>query len=298
MTKLTVTGSNGQLGWELSRRAKFFGFDIIPLDLPGFDITDTAAVMDTVKTSDADLVINAAAYTAVDKAESEPGPAFAVNRDGAANLATACEQNHIPLIHISTDYVFDGTRNRPYEETDPVSPIGVYGTSKAEGEAGIRNILTEHIIVRTSWLYGIHGSNFVKTMLRLGQEREEIRVVNDQFGCPTSAADLADAVLKISKRIISGPTPEWGTYHFCGSGETTWFAFARKIFELAGPRCDLKLRMLTPITTDQYPTPAKRPMYSVLNCQKIKQLFDITPLPWETSLSHMIDELFRITGNR
>jgi len=291
MKKLIVTGANGQLGWELRRQAVLCGFEIIPLDLPDFDITDVSAVKDTVVKSGARLVINAAAYTAVDRAESESDLAYAVNRDGAANLAEACSQANIPLIHISTDYVFDGTKGSAYAETDSISPIAVYGKSKAEGEAAIRKKLSAHVILRTAWLYGIHGNNFVKTMLRLGQEREEINVVNDQYGCPTYAADLAQTVLTIAERIFSGRPVAWGTWHYCSSGETTWYEFAKKIFELAGSRCPLKLRTLRPVTTKEYPTLARRPAYSVLDCTQIREKLGIAPQPWEESLTRMLDEL-------
>jgi len=291
MKKLIVTGANGQLGRELRRKAVPCVFDVISLDLPDFDITDVSAVKDMVAKSGARLVVNAAAYTAVDRAESESDLAYAVNCNGAANLAEACSQANIPLIHISTDYVFDGTKGSAYVETDSISPIGVYGKSKADGEAEIRKILPVHVILRTAWLYGIHGNNFVKTLLRLGQEREEIKVVNDQFGCPTHAEDLAQAVLTIAERILSGRHVAWGTWHYCGSGQTTWYEFAKKIFELAGSRHPLKVRNLIPVTTKEYPTPARRPAYSVLDCTQIRKKFGIAPPPWEESLARMLDEL-------
>jgi dTDP-4-dehydrorhamnose reductase len=230
---ILVIGSNGQLGWELCTRGGQRGFDIIDLDLPAFDITDPDAVKEEVSQSGVSLIINAAAYTAVDKAESEPEHAFAANRDGPAHLADSCNEIRIPLIHISTDYVFGGSKKDAYRETDPVSPLGVYGKSKAAGEMKVRDRLKEHIIIRTAWLYGIHGHNFVKTMLRLGRERERVQVVADQYGCPTNAADLADAILAIIAQLNETDDVPWGTYHYCGTGVTTWYGFAEKIFELA-----------------------------------------------------------------
>jgi dTDP-4-dehydrorhamnose reductase len=290
--KLLITGSKGQLGWELCKQAKEQGLSLIPLDLPDFDITDQTAVFSAVTRSHADIVINAAAYTAVDKAESEPELAFAVNRDGPSYLAPACAGVHIPLIHISTDYVFDGKKTGPYLETDPVAPIGVYGKSKAEGEVDVRRQLKEHIILRTSWLCGIHGNNFVKTMLRLGKEREELRVVDDQHGCPTFAADLAEAILIIAGQVDEQKETAWGTYHYCGAGSTTWFGFASKIFEIAKNHDTLKLKRIMPITTSEYPTPAKRPTNSVLDCTLLTQKFNILQYPWEESLTRMLNLLF------
>jgi len=290
--QLLVIGSNGQLGWELCRQGKERGLDLIPLDLPEFDITNKSAVFGTVTRSPADLVINAAAYTAVDKAESEPELAFAVNRDGPSYLASACAEVHIPLIHVSTDYVFDGKKAGPYLETDPVAPIGVYGKSKAEGEAEVRRNLKEHIIIRTSWLCGVHGNNFVKTMLCLGREREELRVVDDQHGCPTFAADLAEVILTIVSLIERGEDISWGTYHYCGAGSTTWFGFASKIFEIAKDYDSLKLKKVIPITTSEYPTPAKRPANSIMDCSLFERNFGLIPKPWDESLSRMINNYY------
>ena len=296
--QLLVIGSNGQLGWELCRQAKERGFDLVPLDLPEFDITKQDAVYSAVSQSNAYIVINAAAYTAVDKAESEPELAFAVNRDGPSYLASACAEVHIPLLHVSTDYVFDGKKTGPYLETDPVAPIGVYGKSKAEGEVEVRRKLKEHIILRTSWLCGVHGNNFVKTMLRLGREREELRVVDDQHGCPTFAADLAEAILTIVSIIEKADNIFWGTYHYCGGGSTTWFGFASKIFEIAKTYDTLKLKKVIPITTSEYPTPANRPANSVLDCSLLKQEFNISSPLWEQSLVRMITEYYLISNTR
>ena len=286
--KVLAVGSNGQLGRELCRRGEKEGIDMVALDLPEFDITDFFTVKEKVSQAGISLVINAAAYTAVDQAESEPELAFAVNRDGPAYLASFCAEIGIPLVHISTDYVFDGRKKGPYLETDPASPLGVYGKSKAEGEMEVRGHLQEHIVLRTAWLYGIDGQNFVKTMLRLGKEKEMLRVVADQYGCPTYAADLAEAILEIAAQIGEGCDINWGTYHYCGKGVTTWHGFAEKIFDLAKKHDSLKVKKVVPITTDEYPTPAKRPANSALDCCLITKHFDINPRPWQEGLDDMI----------
>jgi len=242
------------------------------------------------------LLINAAAYTNVDKAESEPALAFAVNRDGPDNLAGACAKANLPFIHISTDYVFDGQKKSPYIETDQISPLGVYGKSKEQGEKMVRSRTEKHIILRTSWLYGMHGNNFVKTMLRLGREKMAIRVVSDQYGCPTSAADLAEAVLTIADLIISAPginsKINWGTYHYCGQGITTWHEFAEAVFDIAGRHDAMKVEKIEPIKTVDYPTPAKRPFFSALDCSLIEKSFGIKTKPWQESLKVAIDRIF------
>jgi dTDP-4-dehydrorhamnose reductase len=296
--KLLITGSNGQLGWELCRQGGKRGFSIVPLDIPEFDITDQASVRSAVSMADPDLVINAAAYTAVDKAESEQEAAFSVNRDGPYYLAGACAEKDIPLIHISTDYVFDGCKDGSYCEMDEISPIGIYGKSKAEGEEKIRCNLKEHIIIRTSWLYGVHGNNFVKTMLNLGREREEIRVVADQFGCPTFAADLAGTILEIASKIDKGQNISWGTYHYSGTGSTTWFGFASKIFEIAKGYESLKIKKVIPIQTSEYPTAATRPLNSVMDCSLLMRNFNVSQPFWEDSLASMLDRLYSETIER
>jgi len=290
--KILVTGSNGQLGWEICRQGKERGILTIPLDIPEFDITDNVAIERAVLKSDADLVVNCSAYTAVDKAESEQAAAFSVNSEGPSLLAAACNQKGIPLIHISTDYVFDGCKEGPYCEIDQVSPIGVYGKSKAEGEENVRRNLKEHIIFRTSWLYGVHGQNFVKTMLKLGKEREEIRVVADQYGCPTFAADLAKIILDISSRMGEYSHVIWGTYHCCGNGTTTWFHFASKIFEIAKGYDTFKVRDIIPIKTSEYPTAATRPVNSVMDCSLMCREFNIVTPLWERSLEIMLGRYY------
>jgi len=287
--KVLVIGSNGQLGWELYRKGEEQGFDMVGLDLPEIDITDPRAVKNEVSQADVSLIINAAAYTAVDQAESEPELAFAVNRDGSACLASSCAEVGIPLIHISTDYVFDGSKKGPYFEKDPVSPLGVYGRSKAAGETEVRDHLQKHIILRTAWLYGIHGQSFVKTMLRLGREKEVLKVAADQYGCPTYAADLAEAILAIAAQIGEELNISWGTYHYCGRGVTTWHGLAEKIFDLAKQYDSFMVKKVVPITTEEYPTPAKRPANSVLDCSLITRHFGISSRPWKESLARMIN---------
>lgn len=238
-------------------------------------------------------MINCAAYTAVDKAESEPDIAFKVNRDGSANLAIACNKLNIPLLHISTDFVFNGNSKHPYSENDLADPLGTYGRSKWEGEQAIRLHHSKHIIIRTAWLFSIHGNNLMKTMLRLAHEREEISVVHDQFGCPTWTGDLADALVTIVLKLKNKEKfNHWGTYHFCGAGHTTWYGFTCAIVDETLKYESLKLRTITPITTEQYPTPAQRPAWSVLNTEKITSVFGIDPLPWKKALSEVIKMLY------
>jgi len=286
---ILVVGANGQLGWELCRQGKRPPKDVVGCDLPEVDITDPAVIERAVKSVKASVVINAAAYTAVDRAESEPDLAFAVNRDGPAVLATLCQKVGIPLIHISTDYVFDGEKGSPYLETDPVSPLGVYGKSKAAGEEEIRARLEQHVIVRTSWLYGIHGNNFVKTILRLAREKETLSVVADQFGSPTNAADLAGALLDIAGRLSLGGQGKWGTYHYCNEGVTTWYGFAEEICGIAGKKENLTVRRVEPISTSQYPTPARRPCHSALDCSMLIKDYGIKQRAWEQSLMDMLE---------
>jgi dTDP-4-dehydrorhamnose reductase len=278
--KILVIGPSGQLGWELLLQAENLGLDVIGVSPSQLDITQPSHVENTFSNYLPSLVINAAAYTDVDRAESEEQLAFSVNRDGAANLARSCAKTGTPLVHISTDYVFNGNKKSPYDEKDPVSPLGVYGRSKEEGEQKIRSHLKQHIILRTSWLYGVHGHNFVKTMLKLGKENEILRVVADQYGSPTCAADLAVAVLVIGKYILNGSDIKWGTYHYCGQGVTSWYDFAEAIFEFARPYGSILLTRVEPTTTAQYPTKAKRPFFSALDCSLIQKHFGIKPKPW------------------
>ena len=289
--RILLTGANGQVGWELSNRSGQQGFEVLALDRSDLDITDPVSVRREINRSGVSLVVNAAGYTAVDEAESEPELAFAVNRDGPAYLASACEKAGIPLVHISTDYVFDGQKQGAYLETDPVSPLGVYGKSKAAGEVEVRKHLRKHLILRTSWVYGIRGHNFVQTMLRLGREREVIQVVADQHGCPTYAADLAETILRVAAHVFEGGQVHWGTYHYCGQGVTSWHGFAEAIFKLARKYIPLKVKQTEAVTTAEYPTAAQRPANSVLDCSLFRSHFGFAPKPWNESLATMLDQV-------
>jgi dTDP-4-dehydrorhamnose reductase len=245
-------------------------------------------IQEVLEKEDVSVVINLAAYNAVDRAEEEVEKAFAVNRDGAGNLAGACRRRGLALIHFSTDYVFDGRKKRPYVEDDSVAPLGVYGQSKAAGEAEIRKVLEEHIIVRTSWLYGIHGKNFLKTILGLAKEREVIRVVADQIGCPTATKDLAEVILTMI-RARQG-NQQWGTFHYSGFGETSWYGFAKEIVALAQRYASCRARV-EPIVSEDYPTLARRPKYSVLDCSRTEKEFAVRSRPWKDSLSETMAAL-------
>jgi dTDP-4-dehydrorhamnose reductase len=298
MFTIGIIGKNGQLGRELIRRSPGSELTVAAFGRDKCDIADADGVERTLQTNSLDLVVNAAAYTAVDQAEEDAARAYAVNAEGPGNLAAFCSRHGIPLIHISTDYVFDGKQTIPYRESDAVSPLGIYGESKARGEQNVREQLAAHIIIRTAWLYSAVGRNFVKTMLRLGREKTILKVVDDQYGCPTSAADLADAVWQIILRVRRNRQPCWGTYHFCNRGETTWFGFAQAVFTRARQYSaySLQVKQLMPITTADYPTPAKRPAFSVLNCDLIQKTFSIPIRPWQAALQDTLEDLFRLTS--
>ena len=289
--KILITGASGQLGQELIRQGRVSDFSIESLNRQELDISNEGQIAQVLPDVSPSIVINAAAYTDVDKAETEYDMAYAVNKDGPAYLARYCSDYGMALIHISTDYVFDGSKGRPYREIDPILPLGVYGQSKAQGEAVIRSRLKNHIIVRTSWLYSVYGNNFVKTILKLIQERPNLQVVSDQFGSPTSASDLAETLMIIVSKIATGGNVDWGTYHYCGKGITTWHGLAEKIIQLAQSYGTLPIKQLTPITTAEWPTPAKRPPYSALDCSRLKSQFGIALKPWQESLKHTIDRL-------
>lgn len=287
---ILVVGRHGQVAQALALR----GFDGIPhvaLGRDEIDLTDPGAVERAFAAHNPRLIVNAAAYTAVDKAESESDLAFAINSDGAAALAKLCAGAKIPLIHISTDYVFNGSKNAPYVEDDEIDPLNVYGVSKAEGERAIRGLLREHVILRTSWVCSSTGNNFVKTMLRLAASQSELRVVDDQLGAPTFAADIADAIGLISGRLLNGDAA-YGTYHLAGSGETTWCEFAREIFAQSAAY-GRKTPNVTAIPTCDYPTPAQRPLNSRLSCKKIKEVYGIVLPDWKVSLGQCLNELLQ-----
>jgi dTDP-4-dehydrorhamnose reductase len=289
--KIFVCGSKGQLGQAIIKACKIKQIPFAEADLPEIDITSPHSIETNVNQTQPSIIVNAAAYTQVDKAEKESELAFAINRDGSHNLAQICNKRGIPLIHISTDYVFDGENKTPYVETDPINPTGVYGLSKADGEIVIQKQLQQHIIVRTAWLYGLHGQNFIKTMLRLGREKTTLGVVNDQYGCPTCAEDLAQALIQIIQTINQNAEISWGTYHYCGQGITTWYEFATTLFDYVRDLIPLSIETVTPLTTAEYPTPAKRPAYSALDCRRIQEVFKITPRPWQESLKETVERI-------
>lgn len=287
-----ITGADGQLGRELIRQGHVFNIELWAFKRQELDITQPNQIDKIIGKASPSLVVNAAAYTNVDKAETEADLAFAVNKIAPGYLARCCAERNIALIHISSDYVFDGIKGKPYHETDPIAPLGIYGQSKAEGEVAIRSGLKNHIILRTSWLYSVYRSNFVKTMLDLGTKKKVIPVVNDQFGSPTSATDLAETVLTIAAKIGDAADLDWGTYHYCGNGITSWHGLATEVLKLASSYVRLQTKRVDAITTAEYPTLAKRPPYSALDCSRIKKVFGIEPKPWQQSLKHTIDRIF------
>ena len=256
---ILIFGASGQLGHELIRQSQLSQRPVHAPTRNQFDITQISEVEAAFAKFCPSIVINAAAYTDVDGAESETERAFGINKTGAENLARSCVRLQIPLVHVSTDYVFDGSKGTPYVETDPITPLGVYGRSKAKGENKIRATLPEHLIVRTSWLYSAFGGNFVTTMLALGRKKKELDGVADQFGSPTSATDLAEVLLFLASQVLTRSEIPWGTYHYCGEGVTTWYEFANSIFKIAGRHECLQLTRVNPITTGEFPTAAQRP---------------------------------------
>jgi dTDP-4-dehydrorhamnose reductase len=284
--KLLVFGGRGQVGTELRRADLPPGMTLTALDRAELDIADRTAIRAAVRRERPDLVVNAAAYTAVDKAESEAEAAFAINATAPGEIAVACAEAGIRLIHISTDYVYDGSKTGPYVESDPINPLGVYGRSKAAGDAAVAAALAEHVILRTAWVYSAHGGNFVKTMLRLASERPSLRVVADQHGSPTAATDIAAAIVAIAAKIGAGEG-RWGVFHFTGAGATTWHGFAEAIVALAGKTVPVEA-----ITTAEFPTLARRPANSVLDCAKIAAAYGVTARPWREALAEIVAELF------
>jgi dTDP-4-dehydrorhamnose reductase len=293
MTKrILVTGIHGQLGQELKQTLTPLG-EVIGVGRETMDLTQPNAIRQAIAQAKPDLIVNAAAYTAVDKAETEVELANTINAIAPAIMAQECRQIGATLLHVSTDYVFDGKKNTPYLEVDSPNPLSVYGKSKLAGEAAIAQACQSHIILRTAWVYGTYGkSNFVKTMLRLGKEREEIRVVADQVGSPTWAQDIAQVIAKLILHSDKTGEVTTGIYHFTNSGVASWYDFAIAIFEQARKLgFPLKIRQVVPITTAEYPTPAKRPAYSVLSGQKISAILGTHPPYWRDSLRQMLEQL-------
>ncbi len=285
--KVFVTGEQGQLARCL---AEVGGAHTLVFGArPQFELTRADDARAQVMAARPDIIINAAAYTAVDKAESEPDLAFAVNRDGARAMAEAARELDVPLIHISTDYVFSGDKTSAYDEDDATGPIGVYGASKLAGEDDIRAVTPKHVIMRTAWVYSAYGANFVKTMLRVGRDRPELRVVDDQIGNPTSAHDLAAAALGVADVLQKG-AGSFGTFHAAGYGEVSWCGFAKAIFDVAA-HDGVTVPRIVPITTADYPTPAKRPANSRLDCGKLHREFGIRLPAWQDSTKDCVRRL-------
>lgn len=289
MRDVLLTGGSGQVGTEIIRQAPA-ELNIVAPGRTQLDMADAEAIAALVASRPWAAVINCAAYTAVDKAETEIVAAWRANALGPAALARASAEANIPLIHVSTDYVFDGSKAGFYLETDPVAPIGVYGASKEGGEQAVRTANPRHVILRTAWVVSPHGSNFVKTMLRLAETRSELNVVDDQRGCPTSAADIAATVLAIAERMIEDADAPTGTYHFVNEGEATWCEFARAIFTAAQAR-GLVPPTVHPIPSSAYPTPARRPANSRLSTEKLRRDYAIAPRPWPAALAEIVAAL-------
>lgn len=283
--KVLITGAGGMTGSELVRQARERSWDVVPLTKADLDITDARAVEGIVGHERPDVIINAAAYTAVDAAESAAEAAMAVNAAGPENIARAAKTNGAQVLHISTDYVFDGESAEPYEPDDRPAPINVYGESKLAGEMALRESCPEHVIIRTSWVYSHEGKNFVRTMLQAAEEKREIRVVMDQHGCPTSSQDLARALLCAANLMVRSFVV--GTYHFCNAGSTTWFDFANAIFEMR----DCPPPRVVPITTADFPTAARRPRRSVLNTNSFQLAFGVEPRPWRDALKGTMERI-------
>ncbi len=290
MKEILVTGGNGQLGTELKRYPWPGGWTVTAIDIDELDLRDTAAISTMVASRPWAAVISAGAYTAVDKAESDIVTAWAVNAMAPAAFAEACAMAAIPIVQVSTDYVFDGSREGAWDVTDPVAPLGVYGASKLGGELAVRTSGARYAIVRTAWVVSAHGNNFIKTMLRVGATNPTLRVVDDQQGSPTSAADLATALATITMRLVEDPAAPTGTYHFSNAGAVTWAGFAREIFAQSAVRGGASADV-EGIPTSEYPTPATRPANSLLNHEAIKRDYAIHPPAWQTALGNILDEL-------
>lgn len=288
MKNILVTGAYGQLGNEVRiLSANYPEYNFMFTDVDSLDITDKNELIDFVTGNDIRYIINCAAYTAVDKAEDDAELCEKINAAAVKNLGLAAAEAGAGIIHVSTDYVFDGTSCRPYTEDMPTKPCSVYGKTKLKGEKNLLKICPNAIIIRTAWLYSPFGNNFVKTMIKLGSERESLNVIFDQVGTPTYALDLADAILKAMDQTIDTEHDKGGVYHFSNEGVCSWYDFTIKIHEIAG----IKTCKVNPIETKDYPTKAARPHYSVLNKSKIKQTFNITIPHWEVSLKDCIKEL-------
>ncbi|MEZ9235318.1 dTDP-4-dehydrorhamnose reductase [Shewanella sp. 10N.286.52.A9] len=287
--RVLITGCHGQVGSRLTEQlAKDANTEVLALERASLDITNQEAVDTAVSEFKPTIIINAAAHTAVDKAEEEVELSYAINCDGPSYLAQAAQVVGAAILHISTDYVFEGNKVGLYSENDTTNPQGVYGKSKLAGEIAVAQACDKHIILRTSWVFSEHGNNFVKTMLRLGATRDALNIVGDQFGGPTYAGDIAEALIQIAKRIKQGNAIDYGVYHFSGLPHMSWYDFASDIFNIAAEQgVVLAKPSLTSITTEQYPTPAKRPSNSCLNTKKITDAFSIEASDWQAALKNI-----------
>jgi dTDP-4-dehydrorhamnose reductase len=287
--KILVAGGRGQVGSALARLGAEQGLNLVALCRLEMDITHPGSIAHAFEEHQPDLLINAAAYTAVDKAETETDSAYLLNEHATANLADACAARSIPMFHISTDYVFDGTKADPYTEEDEVNPVAAYARSKEAGEQAVRGRLAQHVILRTSWVFSPDGNNFVKTMLRLAAERDALGVVDDQFGGPTSARAIANALLQMAKAYADDGSLPWGTYHFSQAPYVSWHQFASRIIGLAGEMGRLEHEVtVNPVPSSTYPTPVKRPSNSRLDCSKIEAAFPGVVTAWEDDLKPII----------
>ena len=292
--RILITGSHGQLGRELERSFSGVG-EIFAVGRDSLDLADADAIRAFVRKIEPAIILNAAAYTAVDRAESEPELANAINAKAPGVLAEEAKRRNAILVHYSTDYVFDGTKPDPWVEDEHTSPLSVYGQSKLDGELAVAGSGANHLIFRTSWVYGPHGKNFLFTMLRLAKERDQLSIVDDQIGAPTTSIELANATRSIVEGVLDGrfgsPDSWIGTYHMTCGGSTSWFGFAQAIFARAAHRLGARIPQLNPIPTESYPTPARRPRNSVLSNAKLNARFGVPLAPWESALDAVIKQL-------
>jgi dTDP-4-dehydrorhamnose reductase len=294
--KIVVLGRNGQLGWELRHKLACLG-QVVTIGLPEIDLKDPATLRKTLRAIEPAVIVNAAAYTAVDKAESEPEVAMAINGAAPGVLAEEAKRLDSILVHYSTDYVFDGSKQGPYVETDAPNPINVYGESKLAGDEAIQSSGCEYLILRTSWVYAARGNNFLLTMLRLAGERAELRIVDDQTGAPTSSECIAQATAGILAQLLSpsgkGHDGRSGIYNLTNAGETTWFGFAQALLNKAAGTIGTEVPKLIPIPTSEFPRPARRPANSRLSCQRIEETFGVRMPHWEEALTLVLETLRR-----
>ncbi len=295
--RLLVFGSTGQLAQELQAICRATDLDCVFLSREEANLESVATIEAAVTDNNAcDVVINAAAYTSVDKAEAEAEKADLINNVAVGAMAAACREVDVPLIHVSTDYVFDGSKEEPYLETDPANPKSVYGKTKFSGECAVADAMDRYIILRTSWLYSVFGNNFVKTMLRLGADHKELSVIDDQWGAPTSVRSLAETILRICNRIADNDDATgWGTYHFTARGRTNWFDFANEIFSYARKKGYSNCPRLTPVSALEYGSDAPRPANSTMNCSKIEQQFGVQRHNWNTEVHRTLDKLMAMS---